>query len=265
MVPAMDYEVFKKKIRDKVGLDLNSYKEQQMRRRIHQLMQRYGNDSYESFLSLLDSDPSILTYFTEYLTINTSQFFRDTPVYQHIEKTLLPTLLKKAGPVKIWSAGCSSGAEPYSLVMLLRELAPRGNWQVLATDFDVNILVKAREGKYPENMVSSVPKRYLTRYFTQKDGFFYLDPQIKSSVRFKQQNLLTGRYEEACDLILCRNVFIYFTMETQELLIGRFVQSLRDNGYFIIGCSEMITNSSRFSLQKILPAVYQKIILPRKE
>ncbi|MBS3946678.1 MAG: protein-glutamate O-methyltransferase CheR [Dethiobacter sp.] len=259
MSQALDYEYFKKKVKDKVGLDLGSYKEQQMKRRIHQLMQRYKAEDYADFLVALDREPAILQHFTDYLTINTSQFFRDVHVYQAIEKTLLPTLLREGEPLKIWSAGCSIGAEPYSLAMLLLEMAPAGRWQILATDFDVNILAKAREGRYADNLLNCLPERFMRRYFTERNGHFYLDEQVKRVVTFRQQNLLTDCFEAGCQLILCRNVFIYFTPETQELLINGFAQSLKPGGYFIIGCSELISSPPRFGLQKVQPAIYRKV------
>ncbi|MBS4032737.1 MAG: protein-glutamate O-methyltransferase CheR [Clostridiales bacterium] len=259
MTAIMDYEIFKQKVKIKVGLDLGSYKEQQMRRRINQLMQRYNISAYAEFLELLDKDPSILKHFTDYLTINTSQFFRDPAVYQALETELLPNVLKKGEPVKIWSAGCSIGAEPYSIAILLQEKAPGGNWRIMATDFDLSILAKAKAGIYPDNTLSNVPQRFRQRHFTEQDGNFILDERTKSLIQFKQQNLLTDRFEPNCDIILCRNVFIYFTVETQDALITRFTQSLKPDGYFIIGCSEMISDPARFRLRKVRPAIYQKI------
>ena len=259
MVKVMDYEQFKEKVKIRIGLDLSSYKEQQMKRRIHQLMQRHHVEDYPAFLALLDCDRSILAHFTDYLTINTSQFFRDLAVYQALETKVLPELLRKGEALKIWSAGCSIGAEPYSLAMLLKELAPSGRWRILATDFDANILLKAQEGKYAENVLATLPARFRQRHFSEQDGYFYLDSQLKSLVQFRRQNLLTDSFETACDLILCRNVFIYFTVETQEELIQRFSQSLKADGWFVIGCAEMITSPARFGLEKIQPAVYRKM------
>lgn len=258
MAIVMDYEQFKQKIKERVGLDLSSYKEQQMRRRINQLMQRYNAADYHAFLTMLDADPSILRHFTDYLTINTSQFFRDLPVYRALEHQILPSLAGKGSAAKIWSAGCSIGAEPYSLAMLMKELEPMGRWKILATDFDTNILAKAQEGKYAENLLSNVPERFRKRYFSQDGAHFTLDAKLKESVHFRRHNLLTDRYESDCDLILCRNVFIYFTIETQEALIRQFAQGLKPEGWFVIGCSEMITNPAQFGLQKIQPAIYRK-------
>ncbi|EEG76489.1 CheR family methyltransferase [Dethiobacter alkaliphilus] len=259
MALALDYEGFKHKIKAKIGLDLSHYKEQQMRRRIHQLMQRYKAADYDTFMRMLNDDGDILRHFTDYLTINTSQFFRDPVIYRALEMQLLPELLQGGKPLKVWSAGCSVGAEPYSLAMLLSEQDPGCSWRVLATDFDVNILAKAKEGKYPDNLLTHVPERFRKRYFNERDGLFFLDSQIKNRVQFRRQNLLTDRYEIGCNLILCRNVFIYFTVETQENLIDRFTQGLQAGGFFIIGCSEMITNPARFGLQKVKPAIYRKV------
>lgn len=256
---AMDYEQFKQKVKERIGLDLSSYKEQQMKRRIHQLMQRHHAADYPAFLALLDCDRSMLAKFTDHLTINTSQFFRDLAVYEALEKQVLPELAGKKELLKIWSAGCSVGAEPYSLAMLLKERDPSGRWRILATDFDANILAKAQEGKYAENVLTNVPARFRQRYFSEQNGSFLLDGRLKALVQFRRQNLLTDRFETGCDLILCRNVFIYFTVETQEELILRFSQSLKEGGWFIIGCAEMITSPARFGLQKIQPAIYRKM------
>jgi chemotaxis protein methyltransferase CheR len=258
MAIAQDYEAFKCRVKEKVGLDLSSYKEQQMRRRIHQLMQRYNAVDYTSFLGMLD-DAAILSHFTDYLTINTSQFFRDPAIYRALESVVLPERIGRGCETKLWSAGCSLGAEPYSLAMLMKELSARGNWRILATDFDTNILAKAKEGKYADNVVSNLPDKFRKRYFSERDGYLFLDEQIKSLVQFRRQNLLTDRFESAWDVILCRNVFIYFTSETQDALIERFVQSLQPEGWFIIGCSEMISNPARFGLQKVQPAIYRKL------
>ncbi len=259
MTTDKDYELFKKKVKAKIGLDLDNYKEQQMRRRINQLMQKHNVSNYPDFIKLLDNDSSLLQSFTDYLTINTSQFFRDTSVYQALEKELLPDLISNGGVIKVWSAGCSIGAEPYSLAMLLQEQAPKGNWRITATDFDVNILAKAKAAVYPENTLTNVPKHYRQRYFTAQGHDFALSPQIKSLVQFRQHNLLTDKFESGCDLILCRNVFIYFTAETQAALVSKFIEGLKPNGYFIIGCSEMIMDPARYKLKKIRPAIYQKI------
>ena len=253
-----NYNFFIKKIREKTGLDLGSYKEQQMHRRIRQLMHRYGTQDFQEFLTMLDKDQGIFEKFTNYLTINTSQFFRDSIVYRALETKILPELIT-SGSLKVWSAGCSIGAEPYSLAIMLSEQAQHKSWQILATDIDRNILVKAIEGKYAKDILGNVPKHYLERYFSSNDGIFQVNDSIKRTVKFRYQNLLTDHFEKGFNLILCRNVFIYFTQEVQQTLINQFCQSLKPGGFFIVGCSEIITTIKDNGLIRIQPAIYQKI------
>lgn len=252
-----DYEKLKKDINRTLGIDLTAYKEQQMRRRINQWLDRYSLSSYNELVATIDGDLGHRQKFTQYLTINTSNFFRDTKVFDVIESQVLPGISHNNKP-RIWSAGASIGAEIYSISILMQE-AKYTPALLLATDLDEAILEKAKAGVYLANQVNGIKDKYLTKYFSElEDGQWMLHDEIKRQVVFKQHDLLKDRYERNFDLILCRNVFIYFTSETQRRLITNFVQSLNSGGYFIVGSAEQIMDPLSYGLERVSYCIYQK-------
>jgi len=251
----MDYGLFKREMRDVLKLDLNSYKEQQMHRRILQWVARYDLGTLSALAEKLKTDPEHRQKFLEYLTINTSHFFRDQSVFSFIETSVLPAIA--GNHARIWSAGCSIGAEVYSIVMLLLEKKLPFSY-IQATDIDDESLFKAKQGIYNYNQVNQVPPKYLEKYFSVVDGQYHLSEQIKQYVHFAKHNLLTDPYAGNFDLILCRNVFIYFTTDIQKQLIYRFVNSLKVDGFFIVGSAEHIINPSQYGLRRVSYCVYQK-------
>lgn len=253
-----NYEKLKKDIQSKLGIDLNAYKEQQMRRRINQWLERYSISSYDHLIERILADPEHRGKFTEYLTINTSNFFRDTNVFKSIEGEVLPAISSQNNRPKIWSAGASIGAEIYSIAILLNELRYTPSL-LLATDLDEAILEKAKTGVYLANQVNGMDAKYMSKYFTKTtDGNWALDNTIKKQVTFKKHDLLKDSYDRNFDLILCRNVFIYFTSETQRRLITNFIQSLKPSGYFIVGSAEQIMDPASYGLQRVSYCIYQK-------
>ncbi len=251
----LNYEMFKHKVLDIIDLDLNSYKEQQMHRRILQWISRYNLENFSGLITKLKDEPEHRQKFIDYLTINTSHFFRDQVVFSHIESSLLPKIA--GSTTRIWSAGCSIGAEVYSIVMLLLDYGHRFKY-ILASDIDEDSLLKAHIGVYHDNQVNQIPQKLLDKYFVKRDENYILKDVVKKHVKFKKHNLLTDPYESNFDLILCRNVFIYFTPEIQHNLINRFVKSLKPKGYFIVGSAEHIINPDQYGLDRVSYCVYQK-------
>ncbi|NMB02621.1 MAG: protein-glutamate O-methyltransferase CheR [Firmicutes bacterium] len=252
-----DYEQLKKDINKTLNIDLTAYKEQQMRRRINQWLDRYNLSSYSELVATISKDVEHRQKFTEYLTINTSNFFRDTKVFDAIESHVLPAISRGKRP-RIWSAGASIGAEIYSIAMLMNEakFAPA---LLLATDLDEMILEKAKAGVYLASQVNGMDAKYLKKYFTEKaGGQWAIHEDIKNQVVFKRHDLLKDPYERNFDLILCRNVFIYFTSETQRRLINNFVQSLIPGGYFIVGSAEQIMDPASYGLERVSYCIYKK-------
>lgn len=252
-----DYEKLKNEIRRKLGIDLHAYKEQQMRRRINQWLDRHHFAAYNQLLARLAEDPEHKAQFMKYLTINTSNFFRDTVVFETIENDVLPAISRNNRP-RIWSAGASFGAEIYSIAILMAELRFRPAL-LLATDLDQVALQKAKDGIYSTSQAAGVPPKYLEKYFTFLDEeTVAIQERLKKQVVFQHHDLLKDHYQRNFDLILCRNVFIYFTSETQHRLIRNFVQSLKPEGYFIVGSAEQIMDPGKFGLKRVSYCVYQK-------
>lgn len=255
----IDYEKLKVDIRKTLGIDLAAYKDQQMRRRINQWVERHQLNTYKDLVTTLEKDPEHRGKFKEYLTINTSNFFRDTKVFDAIRDTVLPTISRLNRP-RIWSAGASIGAEIYSIAILMQEARFTPSL-LLATDLDETVLEKAKAGVYLPNQIAGTPPEYLDKYFTKKaNGDWVIDESIKKQVVFKKQDLLRDVYERNFDLILCRNVFIYFTSETQKKLIANFVQSLRPSGFFIVGSAEQIMDPASHGLRRVSYCIYQKTL-----
>lgn len=253
----LDYERLKNGIKSKLGIDLHSYKEQQMRRRINQWLDRHSLTSYQQLLDVLRADASHRAKFMKYLTINTSNFFRDTAVFANIEKEVLPRISLHNRP-NIWSAGSSFGAEIYSIAMLLAEYDYRANL-LLATDIDEVTLERAKSGIFQPSQLTGIEQKYLSKYFVDLgEGRMAISDKIKSNVVFKRHDLLKDPYQSGFDLILCRNVFIYLTSETQKRLIAKFVQSLQPGGYFIVGSAEQIVDPTSYHLRRVSYCIYQK-------
>lgn len=254
----MTFEEFKRLARADFRLDLESYKENQLRRRINSFMQKYKAESYADFLALLKKKRDVYESFLNHLTINVSEFFRDPKRFAELEQEHLPALLNKKKKLKIWSAACSNGAEPYSVAIILAELTPGARHRILATDVDRDILARAREARYGADAVKNVRPDRLKRYFTREGDTFVLAASIKEKVTFQHHDLLQDGYDTGFDLILCRNVTIYFTREAQERVNYKFSQSLNAGGILFIGGSEMIFNYRQLGLEKISHCFYRK-------
>lgn len=251
-----DYQGFKQAILHTLGLDLNSYKEQQMHRRILQWITRHQLNDFDGLIREVRNNPEHKNKFMEYLTINTSHFFRDKMVFEALENTVLPAISANNRP-KIWSAGCSIGAEVYSLAIVLREhgLSFR---QLLATDIDEVIISKAKAGEYIPSQLNTLAPALLAKYFEQRGGQYIIKEDVRKLVTFMRHDLLKDSYPNDFDLILCRNVFIYFTNETQKKLIEHFMQALKPNGYFVVGSAEQIMNPTSFGLTRVSYCIYKK-------
>ncbi|MGB9903158.1 MAG: CheR family methyltransferase [Desulfotomaculales bacterium] len=254
----MEFELFREKVRRTFGLDLHSYKENQLRRRLGNYLARQNLPDYGALYARLQSDRRAYEAFLDFLTINVSEFFRDPARWQELEREILPELLAGKSSLKIWSAACSNGAEPYSVAILLSELAPFRLHRVLATDIDKNILAQAQGGKYHPDAVRNVSPARLSRFFNREDVFFQVKDEIKKMVSFREHDLLTQPFESGFDLILCRNVSIYFTRTAQDQLNRKLAGSLALGGYLFVGGSEMIFNYRELGLERVKTSFYRK-------
>ena len=234
MMDEKDWAEFKKKLKAKTEIDLDLYKEAQMKRRISNLVTRGGFDSFVSYFDHVAKDKDEFAAFIEYLTINVSEFFRTPDKFGKLETEVIPDLLKRSPTLNIWSAGCSIGAEVYSLAMILKDLTPGKKHRLLATDLDIEIIAKAKAGIYAENELKALDPKRKAQYFTKtSDGRFAIKNEIKQCVEFKRHNLLKDPFEKGFDLILCRNVVIYFTEEAKDKL---YVSDLKLSARFRHKC-----------------------------
>ncbi len=258
-----DYEYLKKQILTITKVDLNSYKEAQMKRRIDQLINKKGLKDYPAYINLLKTDRDALEEFLNHFTINVSEFYRNPDQWDFMDKTVIPLLLQRFGKnLKIWSAACSTGDEPYSLVMALSKYIPLNQIRIYATDIDKTIIAKAKRGIYDEKSLAGVPKEFCEKYFKKLDSAemdkvemigesdpvatlktaYAVSDEIKSRVTFKQANLLEPKdYPSDYHMIVCRNVLIYFTEDAKDEVFRRFHDSLLHEGILFIGSTEQIT------------------------
>lgn len=232
-----DYEFFAKKIYKLTTIDLISYKERQMKRRINSLISRNGFKGYESYYNALLKDNELLEQFIRYITINVSEFFRNPKQWNVLETKIMPMLYRRHDKLKIWSAACSTGEEPYSLAILLAQHRFFKDVEILATDIDKEVLITAKEGVYSEKSLENLPPKFKEKYFSKltDNKSYKIDDKIKGMVTFRQHNLLEDPFPQNCHLIMCRNVMIYFTEEAKVRLYKKFYDSLHDEGVFFCG------------------------------
>lgn len=246
-----DYEKFKKSIFSLTQIDLSSYKEKQMRRRIDTLITKNKVSSYDAYVELIKKDKEKFEQFVNFLTINVSEFYRNPEQWKLLENDVVPELIHKFGKnIKIWSAACSTGDEPYSLVMAFSRHLPLNQIKVIATDLDKQVLDTARMGLYNEKSISGVPEEFKKKYFTKVGNSYQISNEIKSRVEFKEHNLLKDPYPGGCHLIVCRNVLIYFTEEAKEEIYKKFNSSLVKDGILFIGSTEQIMNYKELNYQR---------------
>lgn len=238
-----DYEKFKREVYALTKIDLSCYKEKQMRRRIDTLITKNKITSYDDYVRLIRGDKERFEEFVNFLTINVSEFYRNPEQWKVLDTEVFPKLIHTYGKtLKIWSAACSTGDEPYSLVMALSRHLPLSNIKIIATDIDKQVIEKAKTGLYNEKSIAAVPDDLKRKYFTEVGGSYRIADEIKRCVEFREHNLLKDDYPRGCHLIVCRNVVIYFTEEAKQEIYRKFNESLVSGGVLFIGSTEQITN-----------------------
>lgn len=258
-MPGYDYEQFKKAVYDLTHIDLNSYKEKQMKRRIDTLITKNSIKGYDEYVSLLRNNKDKFDEFVNYLTINVSEFYRNPDQWEYMDKYVIPQLMKDFGKnLKVWSAACSTGDEPYSLVMALSRHLPLEQISIYATDIDNQVLEKAKAGLYSEKSVASVPADLKAKYFDKIGPSYQISDKIKSRVTFAKHNLLKDSYPTDCHFIVCRNVLIYFTEEAKEEVFTKFNHSLVHKGLLFIGSTEQIMNYKQLGYVRKDSFFYEK-------
>lgn len=254
-----DYEYFIKEVEKLTQIDLSAYKQNQMKRRIDALIAKHKIDGYEPYVRVLKTDKVKYDEFVDYITINVSEFYRNPEQWKFLTEKVFPELVKDFGQtLKIWSAACSTGDEPYSLVMALSDFVSLNRIQIMATDINDQVIEKAKIGLYSEKSIASVPEAKKKEFFTKNGNFYQISDKVKKCVTFKQHNLLKDPYPTGMHLIVCRNVLIYFTEEAKDEIFEKYYRSLADKGVLFIGSTEQILKYKEIGYKRMDSFFYRK-------
>ncbi|GAA0107068.1 protein-glutamate O-methyltransferase CheR [Clostridium tertium] len=254
----MDFTEFHNWIYREFNINLNAYKQEQLNRRIGSLMSRIDIKSLEDYKKLLRSDNKERQRFLDFITINVTEFFRNPELFKELEKALKSYLLNN-NKLKIWSAACSIGCEPYSIAMMLNEINPMGRNNIVATDIDSTILKRASLGEYVQAEMKNIDEDYRKKYFKLEKDKYIINNNIKSMVTFKKHDLILDNYEKDFDLIVCRNVIIYFKNDVKKEIFKNFSNSLKKGGLLFVGATESIYNYKEYGLEKVSTFIYKRV------
>jgi chemotaxis protein methyltransferase CheR len=255
-----DYLYLIKKIKEFTRFDLSSYGVGQMSRRLEGFIARSKVSGVTQYCKLLEKDPQEVEKLQDFLTINVSEFFRDTLPFRYLKEQVLPPMLHSSLRLNIWSAGCSNGAEAYSVAILLDQLSPYRNHRILATDIDKGILAQAAAGgPYKAPDIRNVNGDTFKKYFTEKDNNYWVSEKLRNKINFRLHDLNRDPFEGNFDLIICRNVVIYFNDEAKRKLRLRFYDALKPNGILFIGATETILDAGDSGFQRLSPCFFRKM------
>lgn len=256
-----NYEAFIKKINKLTNIDLSYYKEKQMKRRITSLMTRNSFNNFNDYYNALVQNKNLLDEFINFITINVSEFYRNPNQWEVLEKLIIPKYIKNNDALpNIWSCACSTGEEPYSMVMLLTKFFEIDKIKILASDIDMEVIEKAKKGVYTEKSLDNLPNKFKNDFFHKDGNQYIIDNKIKNCVKFKKMDLLKDDYPKNIDLLICRNVMIYFTEKAKELLYKKFYDCLSNNGVLFVGSTEQIILPDRYNLEPLKTFFYKKIV-----
>jgi chemotaxis protein methyltransferase CheR len=255
-----EFIFFKRTARRLLDINLDGYKRPQVQRRLKNYLLRSGYPNWPTYFRAMKNDPMELARLRDYLTINVTSFFRDPKKYGFLRETIFPKLLDGHPKLRVWSAGCSRGHEPYSLAIALAETTSLyRKHQILATDIDGAALAFAQDGgPYSPDDVANVSPPLLERYFKVDGDNYRVAESLKRKIDFGYHNLLDDPIEGGFDLIVCRNVVIYFTAEAKTKLYKRFGAALRPGGVLFVGGTEIISNAREIGLESAGHSFYYR-------
>ncbi len=254
-----DFLQFIASIKKMTGIDLALYKEAQMKRRLTSLRLKRGYATFASYFEALSKDKELFYEFLDRMTINVSEFFRNPNRWDVLENKILPRLHRESRRLKCWSAACSTGEEPYTLALVLIRKQMFRDASILATDIDEGAIAKAKQGVYTDRSLQDCPKELIDRYFTKDAMSYQISPEIKNAVTFRKHNLLADPFDSGFDLIICRNVMIYFTEEAKNELYHKFSRALRPGGVLFVGSTEQIFQPQQFQFEPEDTFFYRKM------
>jgi chemotaxis methyl-accepting protein methylase len=254
-------------INQRYGMDLAYYRQSFLFRHMRSCMQDVNCKNSSEYISLLKNKPEEFKRFLETLSINVTHFFRDIEVFNAFARIVIPDLLKQKergerSCIRVWSAGCASGQETYSLAILFKEaLGASGmDFKITGTDVDQDSLDKAKEGVYEERNFHETDKKLLDKYFTQDYNRCYrVNDEIRQFVKFEKNNLITDEPLRHVDIIFCRNVLIYFNRAQQDLIFSKFFSGLNSTGYLVTAKVETIWNKDLFVNIDLNSKIYKKV------
>jgi chemotaxis protein methyltransferase CheR len=241
------------------GIDLAAYKRQQMERRIRSFLQSKKAPSMLGFLDTMRASKEDREGFLDHITINVSELYRNPEQYETLRRSVLPALAGAAGSLRIWSAGCSYGAEAFTLAcVVLEELGPMARFSITGTDIDRRIVTRAQRGRFSQADVQNVPPAVLKRWFEQQDGGWVAREGLRKHISFTTGDLLRDAYRTGWDLVLCRNVVIYFNEDRRDEVHRKISASLRPGGYLMVGSTERVANAAAIGLRSAYPFIYER-------
>lgn len=265
----------KQKIKEDRGFDLEQYSENYLKRRINARMLdlKLPTNDYRKYYKYIEKNKQEYNSLIEELSTNVTKFFRDRNVWNYLEREILPGMIeeRKKGymsSIRIWSAGCSSGEEPYSISILLNELLEKEESNkirvnITATDVNNDILSVAKLGIYERDALKNVKPHWIRKYFTfiPKSQRYQIRQSAKNNVKFYKHHLITDEHFKNMNLIFCRNVMIYFSKKSKKQVIDKFYDALSKNGYLIIGKSEVLLSKEAREMYKLIGSdehIYRK-------
>jgi chemotaxis protein methyltransferase CheR len=259
---AADFSRVQRIAYERAGLAIPAGKEGLVRSRITKRLRERRIVSFDSYLDLVESDArgEEMVNLIDLLTTNKTDFFREVAHFDYLLRSIVPAVVAARKPLRIWSAGCSTGEEPYTLSMVLREvLPPRHDFRILATDLSTQVIATAKRGKYSASQLADVSPERRARWFAPTpDGGGEALPDLRAPISFANLNLMAPwPMSGPFDLILCRNVMIYFDKPTITTLVNRYHDLLTPGGHLFIGHSESLTAVTH-TYDYVQPAVYRK-------
>jgi chemotaxis protein methyltransferase CheR len=243
----MLFEEFLRETAPLLGLQWRPFQKRNIKRKVERRIAEIGLSHFEEYLLRVQKDPAEQNRLSKVLTVTISRFFRDREVFNTIEASLIPTIIKNRDEddFEIWSIGCASGEEPYSLSILWKEqfekIWPQIHFSILATDIDEKLLKRANEGRYKKSSLKEVSEDVLKSYFKMDNAFYILDQPVRKCIEFKRHDIIHEESFSGMDIVFCRNLaFTYFSKESQMDVLKKIARSLREKGYLVIGKDESL-------------------------
>jgi len=273
------FKLLQRKVYQLTGIDLSLYKEKQVKRLLESARRRYNADTFGELLKRLEQDDLLLDKFKSRLSINVSEFFRDAARFEYFADNILPEVLNENSTPSFWSAGCSVGCEPYTLAILLAEEQHLDKSIIIASDIDEEAVARAETALYWESEIRGVNDYLRAKYFNHlesvseneipepsrrtSDGkledLYQVKKDVREVVEFKIEDLFNCKYKSEFDLIVCRNVTIYFTEAAKKTLYEQLTEALKPGGYLFVGGTEIIFQAEELGIENPAPFFYRRL------